>query len=63
MRAMANEDWRLDPSRFPKRVDLELSEPVMERLQELSLRSGRPIHDLAADLLSQAVGTMHDHQL
>ena len=62
-RAMTSDPWRLDPARFPKRIELELSEPVMEHLQQLSLRSGRPLRDLAADLLAQAAGGMQKHQL
>ena len=43
---MINELWRLDPARFPKRIDPELSEPAMEHLQELTLRSGRPAESM-----------------
>jgi len=46
--------WRLDPSQFPQRIDLELSEAVMERLERLSAKTGRPLRDIAADLLCQA---------
>jgi len=52
---MTHDPWRLDPSQFPRRVDLELSEQAMAHLEALSARTGRPIRDLAADLLSQAI--------
>jgi hypothetical protein len=59
---MTDTEWRLDPARFPKPLELELSERVMNYLQELSLRSGRPVRDLAADLIAQAAGSMQQHQ-
>lgn len=51
---MEHDPWRLDPARFPRRIDLELSDAVMERLERLSAKTGRPVRDIAADLLCQA---------
>lgn len=52
--AMDSDLFQLDPSRFPQRIDLELSEEAIDRLEHLSRKTGRSIRDLAADLLSQA---------
>lgn len=60
---MALNPWRLDPSRFPQRVDLELSGDAMECLELLSARTGRPVRDIAADLLCQAVADQEQHQV
>lgn len=48
----------LDPSRFPRRLDLDLSDQAVERLQRLSASTGRSVSDLAADLLQQALADM-----
>lgn len=45
--------YRLDPARFPKRLDLELSEPLLQRLEELAMRSGRSIDDVITEILSR----------
>ena len=50
---MNHNRWRLDPSRFPKRLDLDLSDRVLDHLDRLSAKTGRSVSDLAADLLSQ----------
>ena len=47
--------WRLDPSRFPKRLDLDLSARVLDHLDRLSAKTGRSVSELASDLLSQAL--------
>lgn len=52
---MTEDCWRLDPTRFPQRIDLELSGALMDDLERLSASTGRPVRDLAADLLSQAI--------
>lgn len=57
---MPTDGYRLDPSRFPKRLDLELSEPAMVALECLSARTGRSMSDLAADLLSMAIADEQD---
>jgi hypothetical protein len=48
----------LDPSRFPRRLDLDLSDEAVERLHRLSASTGRSVSDLAADLLHQALADM-----
>jgi hypothetical protein len=52
---MTHNHWHLDPARFPQRLDLAISEPALERLEQLSRSTGRSIGDLAADLLSRTV--------
>jgi hypothetical protein len=40
---------------FPRRLELELPPPVLERLQQLSERSGRSIDELALELIDRAL--------
>lgn len=59
---MDHDPWRLDPSKFPKKIDLDLSDEALERLERLSARTGRSVRDIAADLLCQAVADQEQHQ-
>lgn len=54
--------WQLDPFRYPRRIDLELSAEAMAYLEHLSATTGRPVREIAADLLSQAVFNQDQHQ-
>ena len=47
--------WKLDSSKMPRRLDLELSEEAYEALEALSRRTGRPIRDLVEDLIVQSI--------
>lgn len=47
--------WRLDPSRMPRRLDLELNEEAYEALEVLSRRTGRSIRDLVEDFIAQSI--------
>ena len=55
MCTMTHNRWRLDPSRFPRRLDLDLSNHALDRLDQLSAKTGRSLSDVAADLLCQAL--------
>ena len=46
--------WKLDPSKMPRRLDLDLSEEAYTELEALSRRTGRPIRDLVEDLIAQS---------
>lgn len=46
-------DWKLDPEKFPKRIDLEVSEELLDRLQQISLRTGLSITEIASTLVAQ----------
>ena len=52
---MEQNRWHLDPSRFPKRLDLELSDTALRHLQAISERTGRSVRELAEHFLSQAL--------
>jgi hypothetical protein len=54
--AMDISPWRLDPSKFPQRLDLELHAETFELLEALSGRTGRSISELAAELLGKSLG-------
>ena len=45
--------FRLDPKNFPKRIDLEVPEEVLEYLQRISDRTGRSISEIAAAIVVQ----------
>ena len=47
--------WKLDPSKMPRRLDLDLSDEAYDALEALSRRTGRPIRDLVEDFIAQAV--------
>jgi hypothetical protein len=47
--------WKLDPTKLPRRLDLDLSDEVYEALEALSRRTGRPIRDLVEDFIAKAV--------
>jgi hypothetical protein len=47
--------WKLDPTKLPRRLDLDLSDEVYEALEALSRRTGRPIRDLVEDFIAQSV--------
>ena len=51
----AVDPWVLDPSRMPRRLDLEVSEEVYEALEALSRRTGRSVRDLVEDFIYQWV--------
>ena len=46
---------RLDPKDFPKRIELELSENVVIRINYLAEKSGRSFSEVAMDILSKAL--------
>lgn len=53
---MANEQsWELDPSKFPKKLDLELSAEAMEQLRTTAQRTGRSEDELILEILDQAL--------
>ena len=52
---MSTDPFRLDPDKFPKRLDLDLSEEVYERLLAISRESGRSIQEIAEEILCASV--------
>jgi hypothetical protein len=50
----ATDSLRLDPGDFPKRVELELSEEVVEKITRLAEKTGRSFSEVATDILSKA---------
>jgi hypothetical protein len=45
--------FRLDPSRFPKRIDILVRERVVDHIQAVSARTGRSFAESAAVILAQ----------
>ena len=43
-----------DPLRLPKRLDLEIEADLYERIEEMSIRSGRSIPEIIQGLISGA---------
>jgi hypothetical protein len=54
---MLTNHWRLDPAKFPKRIDLELTEEVYGHLIAISQRTGRSISEIAVEILGQSIDT------
>ena len=60
--AVPHDPWRLNPARFPRRLDLELTDDVYESLQRLSVKTERPMRDLAADLICRQIVEPVEHR-
>jgi hypothetical protein len=45
--------FKLDPAKFPKRIDVFVSERVVDHIQAISTRSGRSFSESAAVILAQ----------
>ena len=45
--------FRLDPKDFPRRIDLEVPEDVLEYLQRISARTARSVSEIAAAIVVQ----------
>ena len=45
--------FRLDPSKFPKSIDIFVSERVVDHIQVMSAKTGRSFSESAAFLLAQ----------
>ena len=53
---MADEqNWQLDPSKFPQKLELELSAEAMEWLRATARGTGRTEADLILEILDQAL--------
>jgi hypothetical protein len=46
---------RLDPSEFPRRIEVELRDEVVEKINAIALKTGRSFSEAATDILSKAV--------
>jgi predicted DNA-binding protein len=45
--------YRLDPSDFPKRIELELSDEIVEKISAIAERTGRSFSEVVTDILSK----------
>jgi hypothetical protein len=50
-----DEAFKLDPRQFPRRIELELSEEVLEAMQKLANATGRSVSEIATDILSRDI--------
>lgn len=48
--------YRLDPSKLPRKLDLEVSEEMLQHLESISARTGRSISEIVGELLGRALG-------
>ncbi|MFZ9753865.1 MAG: hypothetical protein ACO3B3_09975 [Cyanobium sp.] len=51
---MSDSTWRLDGSRLPQRVDLDIPAEIYELMEERSVRSGRSVRDLVEELIHRS---------
>ena len=49
------EGFRIDPKQFPRRIELELTEEVLEAMQKLADATGRSVSEIATDILSRDI--------
>ncbi len=54
-KASQEDPYRLDPKQFPRRLELELSEEVLEAMQKLADATGRSVSEIATDILSRDI--------
>lgn len=52
---MKQDPFRLDPAKFPKRIDLALSDKTWERLMAMSQHTGRSTSEVATEILGRRV--------
>jgi hypothetical protein len=45
--------FKLDPAKFPKRIDIFVSERVVDHIQAISARSGRSFSESAVAILAE----------
>ncbi len=55
---MSTDPFRLNPDKFPKRLDLDLSEEVYVRLLAISRESGRSIQEIVEEILCASVADL-----
>lgn len=46
---------RLDPSEFPRRIEVELSDEVVQKINPVTQKTSRSFSEVATDVLSKAV--------
>ncbi len=51
--AMAFDPWRLDPAKFPQRLDLALTDEFYEVLVATSERTRRSVSEVAVEMLAR----------
>ena len=49
-------EFKLDPNKLPKRLDIELPEAVAEELERRANESGRCISEIATEIIEKALG-------
>jgi hypothetical protein len=54
--------FRLDPSKFPKRIEILLSERVVEHIHAISIKTGRSFSESAAVILAQGAEKFDSEQ-
>lgn len=49
----ADPRYRLDPCQLPKRIDLQLDDDLLARIEEMAARSGRSVEEIVVELLDR----------
>ncbi len=52
--------FRLDPSRLPKQLDIELQHVLVDQLNAMALQSGRCIEEIVLELIQRSVPSCSD---
>ena len=54
--------FKLDPSKFPKRINVFIPERVVDHIQAISARTGRSFSESAAVILAQGAEIVDSEQ-
>ena len=55
--------YKLKPDKFPRRLDFEVPEEVLAKLQRISKRTGRSISEIADAIIVQGADKFDSKQL
>ncbi|MEN9860482.1 MAG: hypothetical protein RLZZ515_964 [Cyanobacteriota bacterium] len=53
---MTDDSWRIDASKLPKPVDLELPNAIIAKLEQRSRETGRSLNELIVELIDRGLG-------
>jgi len=49
-------DFKLDPSKFPQKLEIDIPPRVMETLEKKSAATGRSVDELILELIDEGLG-------
>lgn len=55
---MTDDSWRIDATKLPKPVDLELPNAIIAKLEQRSRETGRSLNELIVELIDRGLGNL-----